>query len=66
MMLNILQKLTDFESILKLVDKQYREEMNQIKNYQKDNTPYTERSAHMYRLDGVYRAPLLKNIFLIH
>ena len=48
MMLNILQKLTDFESILKLVDKQYREEMNQIKNYQKDNTPYTEKiSTHV-------------------
>ena len=43
----------DFESILKLVDEQYRDKMNTMKAGRKGKAPYTEK-IDMYRQDGVY------------
>ena len=65
----------DFESILKLVNERYREKMNTMKakkkGKKKGKTSYTEKinkhvpGCTMYQ-DGVYTAPLLMEMFLIH
>ena len=43
----------DFESILKPVNEQYMEKMNQRKTKREVKTPIQKRYAHVYRMDAM-------------
>ena len=54
-------------TILKPVEEQYKDKMNQMKTERRNKTPYTKKlSTRMYLLAGVYTSPLLIEMFLIH
>ena len=55
----------DFENILKPVNEQYMEKMNQRQTKRKVKTPIQKRYAHVYRMDAMYTACLLKEMYLI-
>ena len=56
---------TGFDSILKPVDEQCREKLNEIRTERKGKHRTQKRKTHIYLQDVVYTARLLMEMFLI-